>query len=146
MPNPLIAQGTLNRIRASIVWNDFPQLNVTASYLGKDGISMSLDGDATGTIETMTGVVQSPEPYQRVTLSVHLLKTQALSNAYKAQMELATILGEGIIRPDAKTLSPYPISNAAIATINPLKFDGTDAGWVIMIRGVYYVNSSIWNL
>lgn len=43
--NPLIPQGTLNRVRASVVWPSFPNLNVTASYLGRMGIRLSLDGE-----------------------------------------------------------------------------------------------------
>lgn len=146
MANPLVAQGTLNRLRASVVWASFPSLNVTASYLGKEGISLSFDGDATTTIDTMTGAVQSPEPYQRVTFSIHLLKTQALAAAFKAQIESSTLLGNATFRPDAVSLPPYQLSNCAINTVNPLKFDGTDAGWVLMGRGFYIINNSLWNL
>ena len=118
---------------------------MSASYLGKEGISISFDGEATTTIDTMTGVVQSPEPYQRVTMTIHLIKSQALAAAYKAQIELSTLLGDCIIRPDARELGPYSLSNGAISNVNPLKFDGTDAGWVLMGRAVYNINDSLWN-
>lgn len=145
MANPLVAQGTLNRLRASIIWTSFPNLNVTASYLGKEGISMSFDGDATTTIDTMTGAVQSPEPYQRISISIHLLKSQALAAAFKAQIESSTLLGDLIMYPDAIQLPPYSLTNCAISTVNPLKFDGTDAGWILMGRAYYSINSSLWN-
>ena len=57
--NPLIPQGTVNRLRGSVIWNDFPQLNVTAPYLGTDGIGFSLDGESTVFLPTMTGAVTS---------------------------------------------------------------------------------------
>ena len=44
--NPLVDQGTLNRIRASVEFTDFPELNVTSSYLAKAGISMRLTGES----------------------------------------------------------------------------------------------------
>ncbi len=146
MPNPIVPQGVLNRLRASITIPGFPGLNVTASYLGKEGVSLSFDGVATTPIETMTGVVQSPEPYQRVTFSAHLLKTQALANSFKAQLESNTLLGDVTVRPDAVNLDPYQLSNCAVQNVNPLKFDGTDGGWVIMFSGIYYINSSLWNI
>ena len=77
MANPIVPQGTLNRLRGSVTIPSNTGLNITASYLGKDGISMSFDGAANTAIDTMTGIVQSPEPYQRVTVAIHLLKSQA---------------------------------------------------------------------
>ena len=145
MANPIVPQGTLNRLRASIVFTDYTGLNITASYLGKEGVNMTFDGVATTSIDTMVGVVQSPEPYQKVTFSAHLLKTQALADAFKSQLESTTLLGDATIRPDAVSLNPYQISNVAINNVSPLKFDGTDAGWNIMFTGIYYINSSLWN-
>ena len=34
MANPLIAQGVLNLLRASVTWNNFQGLNVTAGFVG----------------------------------------------------------------------------------------------------------------
>ena len=107
---------------------------------------MSFEGVVTTPIDTMTGIVQSPEPYQRCTVAVHLIKSQALANAYKTQIELNSLLGDMTVRPDAVALGPYELSNVAINGVNPLKFDGTDAGWVVMLSGIYYVNSSLWNI
>ena len=63
MANPQIAQGTLNRARGSVVVADSPELNVTAPYLGREGISTNFEGDTTARIHTLTGVVNSPEIY-----------------------------------------------------------------------------------
>lgn len=71
MANPLVPQGFLNRVRGAVSITDVPALNVTASYLGKDGISMRPDGPATDILPTMTGTVGSQVPYQQVTLTVH---------------------------------------------------------------------------
>lgn len=146
MANPIVPQGTINRLRASVTVTSLSALNITASYLGKEGISLSFDGLITTPIETMTGVVPSPEPYQKVTISAHLLKTQALANAWKQQLEALSLIGDITVRSDSAQLDPYQFSNCYITNVNPLKFAGDDAGWVISLGGIYYINSSLWNL
>jgi hypothetical protein len=148
MPNPLIAQGSLNRLRASIVWPSNASLNVTASYLGRMGIRLALDGESTLYIPTMTGAVTSPEPYMMITCTIHLLKTQQLAGLYKAQMETNALLGDGTVRPDVAAgngLGPYQITNCAIESVAELAFAGDDPGFSVRIRGYYLVNSSMWD-
>ncbi len=145
MANPLITQGTLNRLRASVIWNDNPNLNVTASYLGKDGIRLALDGESTMFINTLTGAVTSPEPYQMITLTIHLLKTQALSSQYKSQMETSALLGNGVVRPDSVALPAYDIVNCAIESVRELNFSGADAEFAVTVKGYYLVNSSLYD-
>ena len=143
--NPLIAQGTLNRLLGSIVWTNFPQLNVTASYLGKEGIRLALEGESTVFLPTMTGAVTSQEPFMMVSLTAHLLKTQPLANAYKQQMESNAQLGDGTVRPDSLALGVYPIVNCAIQSMRELSFSGDDAGFAVSMRGYYWINSNLWN-
>lgn len=145
MANPLVSQGVLNRLRASVVWPAFPGLNVTAPFLGEEGIRLTLEGESTTFINTMTGAVTSPEPYMAVSLVINLLKTQPLANAYKAQMEIAALLGEGTVRPDASTLSPYQLINCAIESVRELNFSGRDAGFAVTIKGYYTVNNALFN-
>jgi hypothetical protein len=144
--NPLISQGTLNKLRGSIVWNSFPSLNVTAPYLGPDGIRLALEGESTAFLPTMTGVVTSPEPYMMIGLTMHLLKTQALANSYKAQMELLAQIGDGTVRPDTTALGVYPIVNCAIEAVRELSFSGQDPGFIVSVKGYYLVNSQLWDL
>lgn len=144
MANPNIPQGTVNRLRASVVWPGFPALNVTASYLGEEAIRLSFGSGATTFISTLTGAVTSPEPYVPMTLRMNLLKTQALANSYKSQMELSSLLGDGTIIPDASTLAPYQLTNCGIGTVDPLEFGGKSAGWIVEVHGYYIVNNSLW--
>lgn len=143
--NPLIDQGTLNRLRASVVWDAFPTLNVTASFLGKAGISLALEGDATTRINTLTGVVQSPEPYMPISVTLALLRTQSIADLYKKQMEVNTNLGKGTVYPDAKTLSPYNLLNCSIQSVRELPMAGEDAGWVVTVTGYYSINNNLWD-
>lgn len=149
MPNPFANQGTLNRVKASVTWLDFPELNVTAPFLGRDGISLGLEGNSTTFLPTLTGTVVSPEVYMMIGLTIHLLKPQNLGSLYKAKMEDNAMLGNGVVRPDLNIntgvgLTPYDILNCAIESVREMRFNGTDEGFVIMCRGFYPVNNSIW--
>lgn len=144
--NPLVPQGTLNRIRASVQWSTLPALNVTVPFLGKEGITLAFEGNATEFVETMTGAVTSPAPYMPIRLVLNLLKTQTLSDQYKAQMENSTLLGDGTVIPDSATLSPFQVTNCAIEGVDELRFNGEVAGYVVRVKGYYIVNNNLFNL
>ena len=146
MGNPLIDQGVLNRIKGSVTWTNFAGLNITAPFLDKDGINLRLEGESSLQHGTMTGTVQSPEPYMPVSVVIALLKTQSLSDAYKTQMELNSVLGPGTVYPDVSTgLSPYPLQNMAIQSVGELLFNGTTPIFAVTCRGFYIVNNVLFN-
>lgn len=144
MSNPLVSLGVLNRVIASVTWQSFPALNVTASFLGREGIRLALDGEATRFLPQMTGMVVSPEVYQGVTLTINLLKTQSLATLYKAQMEAQTAIGNCVVRPDSTTLPAYDLVNAGLEGVREQSYSGEDAGWVVTVRATYYLNSNLW--
>ena len=145
MANPLVVQGTLNRILASVVWQNFPALNVTAPFLNREAIRLALDGETTRFLPTLTGAVTSPEPYMMTTITINLLKSQNLASLYKAQMELQSVLGDCVVRPDVTTLTPYDFVNCAIQSVREQAYSGEDAGFAVTIRGYYLINSSLYN-
>ena len=145
--NPLVVQGTLNRLRGSVVVPSFPNLNVTNGYLGKLGIRLALQGDATQFVDTMTGMVTSPEPYLPGVITMHLLRTQNLAALWRAQMESQiTALGEVSVFSDSAVWPEYDFFNCALTSITEMPFDGTDPGYVIAIRGTYQINAGMFNL
>ena len=143
MSNPQVQQGTLNRLLASVVYADFPQLNVTSSYLAREAISMAFDGDTSLLIGTLTSAVTSPEPYVYGTVTMHLLRTQALGNAYKTQVETNTTLGSVTVYPDSVALSPFQLNNCVLQVVQEMPFDGTQASLIVRLRGVYNINSQL---
>lgn len=144
--NPLVDQGVLNLLAANVSWSNFPALNVTPSFLDKSGLTLRQETPATAQHDTMTGLVQSPQPYMRVALYIPLLKTQGLSDAYKRQMEANTIIGDGTVYPDVTAgLSPYQVANMAIVDVGEMNFGGTTPLWGVTLRGLYYVNSNAFN-
>lgn len=142
--NPLVAQGTLNRLRGSVVIPGFPELNVTAPFLGEAGIGLQLEGVTTTFINSMTGAVSSPEPYQILTCTIALLRTQGLAELYKAKIEGDARIGDFTVRVDASTLSQYPAVNGAIESLAPLQINGRDAGFGITLKGYYNINNDLW--
>jgi hypothetical protein len=145
MPNPLVDQGQLNRIRASVVFSDHPELNVTSPYLGREGIRLALEGNATDYFGTMTGAVPSPAPYQIITLTISLLKSQPLSNVYKTTIENDTLIGLATVRPDSTALGIYTVNNSVLETVREMTYAGEDPSWVVTIKGYYLVNNFLFN-
>jgi hypothetical protein len=143
VPNPLVAQGSLNKVRASVTWPSFPQLNVTAPYLSKEGIRLTLQGESVLYLPTMTGAVTSQEPYMMIEMTIHLIKPQSLANLYKQQMETSSLLNDGSVRPDAVALGIYQITNCAIKSVRELDFSGEHAVFAVNIGGYYLVNSNL---
>jgi hypothetical protein len=144
--NPMIPQGTLNRLRGSMNVTGSPELNVTAPYLGKAGIAFSLEGQTTTFIPTMTGTATSAEPYMMATCVINILKTQGLAAVYKARMESNSLIGDFVVTPDAATLPTYIVNNAAIESVGPMTFNGEDVGFAVTIKGAYQINSQAWNI
>jgi hypothetical protein len=143
--NPLVPQGILNRVSASVVWTNFPQLNVTAPYLDKDGISLRMTSKISTRHPTMTGVVQSPEPYVEVELVIAMLRTQALANAYKIQWEAYSVLADGVVYPDVPVngIGQFQLENMSIDGVGDLLFNGTTPMFGVSLGGFYLVNSQL---
>lgn len=144
MANPLVPQGFLNRVRGALSVTDTPALNVSASYLAKDGISLRPDGPATDIIPTMTSTVGSQAPYQQVTLTVHLLKTQGLGESYRQRFLTDTSLGEIVVTPDATTFGNITLFNCYLVNFNELAFSGMDPAFVVTISGYMVTNDNMW--
>lgn len=142
--NQLQPQGTLNRVRAGVVIPLFPYLNVIASFLGADGVSLSFEGETTLMAPTLTGYVTSPNPNQLALIKIHLLRTQNLASLYKQQIETSTLIGDVQVYPDSTSLPQYNITNCAIAEVNELPFAGRDPGFMVTIRGTYNINALLY--
>lgn len=145
MGNPLVDQGVLNRLVASVTWTDFPALNVTASYLDKEGLNARMEGAASLQHPTMTGLVQSPEPYLLFSVVIALLRTQPLADAYKTQWETNCLIGEGTVWPDVMTgISSFPLQNVSIQSVGDLLLNGTTPVFGVTCTGFYVINNALW--
>lgn len=146
MPNPMIPVGVLNRVRASIKFSDHPELNVSASYLAKEGVELVFQGNMTDFLPAMTGAVQSPQPYMIMQARVHLVRSQALAAQYKSQWETNTAIGDAMVFSDSSTFGDFEVLNTAITNVQDMSFAGGQPGVAITITGTYYINSEMWEL
>jgi hypothetical protein len=146
MPNPLIDQGVLNRIKASVTWALFPEGNVTAPFLDKDGVTLRLEGEMSLQHGTMTGLVQSPEPYVPVSVVIALLRTQQLSAIYQTRMQANSVLGPGTVFPDvSEGLEQFNLHNMSIQSVGELLLNGTTPMFGVTCRGYYVVNNNLFS-
>lgn len=143
--NPMIVQGTLNRVLASVIVPSIPTLNITSSNMGKNLLSMEFDEDFTAQIGTATGVVNSPAPYVMSTVNISLLRSQSLSDAWINQSVSTAIIGQIIIVSDTSTFSKKTLNNTSIIKITPGRMDGTDPIVELHLRGVFYLNNNLWS-
>lgn len=146
MPNPMIKPGVLNRVRASVKFTDVPELNVSASYLAKEGIEITFQGNIVEPLPTMTGVVQSPQPYMMAQARIHMVRSQALATQFKARYEKNGVLGDCRLYTDSSTFGDFDLSSASITSCGDMTFAGGDPGLLITLTGIYYTNSDMWEL
>jgi len=137
-------QGVLNLLRSAVIFADYPALSITSPFLAKGGISVGFEGVASKKIATMTGAVDSPEPYVMAVVEVHILRTQALAAAFKSQVETNTSVGSINVISDSALLPLYQIEGCIIENVPNMTFDGNDPTYTLRLRGIYNVNSELW--
>lgn len=144
--SPQVSQGTINRLRGNVQVTSIPALNVTASFLGEGGFEFTRTGPATTMINTLTGRVVSPEPYQPVDIAMHLVKSQSLASAWEAQLVSLSAIGNILVYTDALTLPIYGFTNCAIMNIGPITVNGKSAEYMVTLTGTYVINNQLWAL
>lgn len=145
-PNPLIALGKLNRLRGTVLIPKFPGLNISAPFLGKEGIRVAYEGNLVDMLPQMAGQVQSPNVYLPASLTIQLVKTTALATAFYRQMLDDCDMGDITFRADASNLPPFELSNCGLSSLEGFDANGTSAAFPIRIAGTWFVNSTLWNL
>jgi hypothetical protein len=144
--NPLISQGTINLVRASLVVPALPNLNVTASFLGKGGINVALRSPVTTFVDALTGRVTVPEPYCSVGITVNLLRSQQLAQQWIAQILKYSQLGDITVIPDTTVFPNYQFTNCAIESAPDQAFASGDAAYNVVIGGTWLINNDLWNM
>jgi hypothetical protein len=133
--------GVLNRLRASVVWSDFPELNVTSGFLTTEGIRLALEGNATDLLPAMVSLVSSPAPYLSASITMSVVRSSALANLFKLQFEDTTLMGIATIWPDTDVIPVFTIHNVALESMREMAFAGMEAAMVVTARGYYNVNT-----
>lgn len=142
--HPTVTQGTLNRLRASIVVPSYSNLNASSSNMGKNFTTVEFDGDFALLLETATGAISSPEPYVMANVTVDLLRTQAVSGAWLAQGQTQSEIGNVQIHPDTTAFPVITINDTIIRNVHPGEYDGQNPVVRLDLRGVFYLNNNLW--
>lgn len=146
MANPLVAQGTLNRLRASVTVPGNSALNITPAYMSKQYVTVAFDGNFDNLIPTGTGGVTSPEPYVMATVSVGLLRTQSLSTTWLNQAKTYSDIGAVSIFSDSASFPEIDLVNCIIQHVDPGAYDGMDPVVRLTLSGIFYINNDLWTL
>jgi hypothetical protein len=133
--------GVLNRLRASVTYNDHPELNVTSNFLTTEGIRLALEGNATDLLPAMVSLVSSPAPYLSASITMSLVRSSTIAQLYKLQIEDVTLMGLVTIWPDTDVLTPFILNNVALESVREMAMAGMEAAMVVTARGYYNVNT-----
>lgn len=145
--NPVVNQGALNRARPSLIVPAFPNLNIIQSSMGKMGIRIAFEGSAVPMIDTMTGMVTSPEPYLPAVVTVQILRTMNLAALWRSQMENQSgVVGQVNVVTDSSVWVDYTFLNMAMQQPHEIPMDGTDPHFYVVLRGTYPINAALFNL
>jgi hypothetical protein len=140
-------QGTLNRVRASFTFEDFPGLNITAPFLHKDApITLTRNGDIVTTIETLLGRVSDPQPYQTVMVSVTLNRAMSLANDFETQLQDKSVLGNGTLKSDATAFQAMKLINITIKSLGDIRLASGDVAYKIDFEATYEINNFLLSL
>lgn len=140
---PQIIQGNLNRAAVHVVVTSYPNLSLTVSTMAKGQAHLTYDGETITQIGTATGVVNSPEPWLPATLTVNILRTQPVANAWQLQMLNNCVIGTVEAYSDATSYAPTIIQNCAFI-LDPGQWDGTDPVVKLTLKGQIQINASMW--
>lgn len=144
--NPNIIPGNINRIRGTILVPGNATLNITAPFLGADGITISPQTPTTTVIQGMASTVNSEEPYQIIQVRAMVLKSLALSAAYLTQIQNSPSIGTITVTPDTNVMAPFTLYNSTIVNWQEISFAGRQADFAVVFSGYYNISNDLWSI
>ena len=144
--NPNLFPSNLNRIRGSVLVPGNSSLNITSSYLGKEGIVIAPQSPVVTQMQGLATIVNSEEPYQLVQVTAMVMKSLALSAAYINQIQQSPTVGTITVTPDTSVLPQFTLYNCAIVNWNQISMAGTQPDFAIVFQGQFNVSNDLWSL
>ncbi|UMM63160.1 hypothetical protein [Aristophania vespae] len=144
--NKMNPQGSLNCIRGSIIIDSHSDLNVTSDYLTVEGIQIIPTDEAAKLISTNTGVVVTQAPFLPVTVTLNLVRSQALANNWYKQIKKNCSIGNVRIVNDSPTRDDISLTNCIITTPGLESLATSQVKLSIEIKGKMNINNDIWSL
>jgi hypothetical protein len=144
--NPGIARGVINRVRCSVVVPNFPALNIIPANMGRALARIAFSDNLVNQIPTGTGLVNSPEPFIRATITIALLRTQQISASWFAQIRQDSNIEDATIYSDTSVFPPIALQSVVASHIDPGPFDGTSPDFQLVLAGALPVNNNLWTV
>lgn len=145
MANPLIIPSPLNRVRANVNIPSAQNLNVTAPYLGEDGISVTFAGDVATQLMGLVSTVNSEEPYVVSQININLIKSLALSAQWMQQIQDSPSLGPVTVISDTAEFPSITFYNCVITKVGDVSMAGKQAQFQITISGFWAVSNDLFS-
>lgn len=142
--NPGIARGVLNRVRCSVILPAFPALNIIPANMGRALARIAFSDNTVNQFPTGTGLVNSPEPFIRATITIALLRTQQISVSWFNQILLDSNVQDATIYSDSSVFPPIALQDVVANHMDPGPFDGTNPDFTLVLSGALPVNSQMW--
>ncbi len=136
----------INKTLTKIAFNDYPSLNVNASHLSAEGISLNIDSPSTTPLDGMTQVVQSVQAYMKLSITINILKTSNLYMEWFSQVMQSCYVGSVTLYCDSKSMTELTIQNCAISSLDSIALNGTTAYVPFKVTGSIDINKSCWGI
>lgn len=145
MANPNIIPAPLNRVRANVNIPSAQNLNVTAPYLGEDGISATFAGDVATQLMGLVSTVNSEEPYVVSQININLIKSLALATQWMQRIQDSPSLGSVTIISDTATFPSLTFYNCVITKVGDVSMAGKQAQFQITISGYWAISNDLFS-
>lgn len=144
MANPNLIPSPLNRVRANVSIPAYADLDVTAPYLGAEGISVSFQGNVATQLMGLTSTINSEEPYVPSQIRVSLIKSLALSAQWIKQIQDSPTIGTVTVQSDTAQFPSITFYNCVITNVADVSMAGKQAEFQITISGYWSVSNDLW--
>lgn len=135
----------INRLLSHINCIDRAYMNVGPTDLTEEGIIYNPEENAVLPLKGMTGIVNSPNPYWTVRVTVNIIKSSPAVTTWLDAVNTKAVIGKVILYSDSDSMKSIEINNCAIQKIGTVNFNGTTLGVPFEIVGSQIINQNIWD-
>ncbi|QCE32943.1 hypothetical protein FAI41_04665 [Acetobacteraceae bacterium] len=132
--------GFLNKSMATVIFENYRNLNVTPDFLTTEGISLEIEGDTAKMLENMTSFTPSVNLKQKVTLTINLNRASSKVAAWKKQIKNWVVLGKATVTSDSSVDTPVTIHNTTILNTPSESYNGSQNIWTVKLSGYITIN------
>lgn len=138
-----VPQAPVNIARGAVNVLSNANLSINASNLGKEGIKISFNGDASDAVDLATSITMVQRPYQTAVATISISKANSLAEMWRNQLQSNSDIGDVYIRADVSLRSDYVLYRCHIKSIEAGGISNGDVTDSIVIHGEYRINEAL---